>query len=53
LRSRAVENCARQERDGSWQPRDGGERSAGRIYATSLAVLSLAVEYQFLPIYQR
>lgn len=38
--------------DGSWQP-NGGENRGGIVYATSLAVLALAVEYQYLPIYQR
>ena len=42
-----------QREDGSWDPSNGGEQAAGRIYATSMAVLSLAVEYQYLPIYQR
>jgi hypothetical protein len=39
--------------DGSWQGQSGQERGAGKVYATSLAVLSLAVKYHFLPIYQR
>jgi len=39
--------------DGSWSPIHGGERSAGKVYATSMAVLALAVEYRYLPIYQR
>ncbi len=38
--------------DGSWTSGDGQERGAGRIYSTSLAVLSLAVKYHYLPIYQ-
>lgn len=38
---------------GNWQPVDASENGAGAVYATSLAVLSLAVEYQYLPIYQR
>ena len=42
----------KQGADGSWSGQ-GGERSAGQVYCTSLAVLSLAVEYQYLPIYQR
>ncbi|MEW4487056.1 prenyltransferase/squalene oxidase repeat-containing protein [Thalassoglobus sp. JC818] len=42
-----------QDDDGGWTPRSGSERQAGRIYATSLAVLALAVEYRYLPIYQR
>lgn len=44
---------ARQRPDGSWNPRDGSEASFGPIYATSMSVLALAVEYQYLPIYQR
>jgi hypothetical protein len=39
--------------DGSWQGQSGQERNAGKVYATSLAVLSLAVKFHFLPIYQR
>jgi hypothetical protein len=39
--------------DGSWQGQGGQERNAGKTYATSLAVLSLAVKFHFLPIYQR
>jgi hypothetical protein len=42
----------KQANDGSWVAEDE-ERGVGRPYATSMAVLSLAVEYQFLPIYQR
>ncbi len=42
-----------QSQNGSWNARRGGERSAGTIYCTSMAVLALAVEYRFLPIYQR
>lgn len=42
-----------QQPDGSWQPRNGNERSAGPIYATALGLLSLSVHYHFLPIYQR
>jgi hypothetical protein len=42
-----------QEADGSWQAVHGSERQHGRVYATSLAVLALAVEYRYLPIYQR
>ncbi|HRA89103.1 MAG TPA: terpene cyclase/mutase family protein [Planctomycetaceae bacterium] len=38
---------------GYWNPEDGTERQAGRVYSTSLAVLALAIEYGFLPIYQR
>ena len=39
--------------DGSWSAKHGSERSAGAVYCTTMAVLALAVEYQFLPIYQR
>ncbi|MCC7421874.1 MAG: terpene cyclase/mutase family protein [Planctomycetaceae bacterium] len=41
-----------QENEGSWQSR-GAEANAGRIYCTAMSVLALAVEYQYLPIYQR
>lgn len=39
--------------DGSWQAERGQENSVGKVYATSLAVLSLSVKYHYLPIYQR
>jgi len=44
-----------QDRDGSWKARESGheERSAGPVYATSLALLSLSIYHNFLPIYQR
>ena len=42
-----------QRADGSWRARQGSEKKAGEIYATTMAVLALAVEYRFLPIYQR
>jgi hypothetical protein len=42
-----------QQPNGAWQPRNGNERSAGPIYATALALLSLSVHYHFLPIYQK
>jgi hypothetical protein len=42
-----------QEKDGSWLSADGNDRSGGRNYCTSMAVLALAVEYRYLPIYQR
>ncbi|HVW00140.1 MAG TPA: prenyltransferase/squalene oxidase repeat-containing protein [Planctomycetaceae bacterium] len=41
-----------QRADGGWDVMDGAEQVGGRIYATSMAVLALAVEYQYLPIYQ-
>ena len=42
-----------QQKEGYWEARGGQERSAGRVYATSLAVLSLSVKYHYPPIYQR
>jgi hypothetical protein len=42
-----------QDPAGSWSPRHGGEREAGKVYATSMSVLGLAIEYRYLPIYQR
>ena len=42
-----------QSEDGSWYPRNGNEKSAGAVYATSLALLSLSVHHHFLPIYQK
>lgn len=42
-----------QNADGSWESPHGGERTHGRSYATALAVLALAIEYRYLPIYQR
>ncbi len=38
---------------GFWNPTEGSERRAGKVYATSLCVLALAIEYGYLPIYQR
>ncbi|MCA9192549.1 MAG: prenyltransferase [Planctomycetales bacterium] len=43
----------RQEPDGAWSAPGGEEASAGKVYTTSLAVLSLSVKYHYLPIYQR
>jgi hypothetical protein len=42
-----------QEDDGSWVASNTDERRYGKVYCTSMSVLSLAVEYQYLPIYQR
>lgn len=42
-----------QARDGSWEHGGGDGREAGKIYATSMAMLSLAVKNHYLPIYQR
>lgn len=44
---------AGQNIDGSWSANFGGERDMGKVYCTCMSVLGLAVEYQFLPIYQR
>ncbi|MBX9678712.1 MAG: terpene cyclase/mutase family protein [Gemmataceae bacterium] len=40
---------AHQQTNGSWLANEG----YGPVYATSLAVLTLTVEYRYLPIYQR
>jgi len=42
-----------QSSEGWWNSPDSQERGAGKIYSTSLAVLSLAVKNHYLPIYQR
>lgn len=42
-----------QNKNGSWTSPRGSEASYGPNYCSSLAVLSLTVEYRFLPIYQR
>jgi hypothetical protein len=42
-----------QSAEGAWYPRNGNEKSAGPVYATSLALLSLSVYHHFLPIYQK
>lgn len=42
-----------QEADGSWPSTHGTEKRQGRNYTTSMAVLALAIEYRYLPIYQR
>jgi len=38
--------------DGSW-PMGSKDREAGKVYVTSMAMLSLSIHYHFLPIYQR
>ena len=43
----------KQQDDGSWRAERGQEHNVGKVYATSLAVLSLSVKYHYLPIYQR
>ncbi|TLD70048.1 hypothetical protein FEM03_15070 [Phragmitibacter flavus] len=42
-----------QQPDGSWHPKNGNEKSAGPVYATALAVLSLSIHHHYLPIYQK
>jgi hypothetical protein len=42
-----------QDKDGSWLSGDGNDRSGGRSYCTAMGALALAVEYRYLPIYQR
>ncbi|MDB5694432.1 MAG: hypothetical protein JWO81_3495 [Alphaproteobacteria bacterium] len=42
-----------QARNGSWETGGGDGREQGPIYATSMAILSLAVKNHYLPIYQR
>lgn len=43
----------KQQSDGSWISSGGEEQNAGKVYCTSLAILSLSVKYHYLPIYQR
>ena len=43
----------KQQKDGSWLASNRSERGVGKVYATSMAVLSLSVKHHFLPIYQR
>ena len=42
-----------QKPGGFWEGVSGDDRQAGVNYCTAMAVLSLTVEYRFLPIYQR
>ncbi|MCX7825440.1 MAG: terpene cyclase/mutase family protein [Verrucomicrobiae bacterium] len=44
-----------QKADGSWEfaPHAGNERQGGPVYTTSMAILSLCVQYHYLPAYQR
>ncbi len=39
--------------NGAWESQNGEERNAGKVYCTSLAILSLSVKYHYLPIYQK
>ena len=43
----------KQQSDGSWSAQNGSENGHGRVYATTLSMLSLSVKYHYLPIYQR
>jgi hypothetical protein len=43
----------RQRRNGAWETQGGNEGEGGVIYATSMAILSLSIHHNFLPIYQR
>ncbi|MDF1814224.1 MAG: terpene cyclase/mutase family protein [Verrucomicrobiales bacterium] len=52
LKSIASFLIGRQSEDGSW-PGKGSSQTTGRIYATSMAILSLTPSYQILPIYQQ
>lgn len=38
---------------GSWTPADARERTGGRLYATSLRLLTLEVYYRHLPLYRQ
>lgn len=44
---------SKQESNGAWSAPNGEEAGAGKVYATSMAILSLSVKYHYLPIYQR
>ncbi len=43
----------KQSPDGSWIAGNGSEKRIGPVYTTTMAVLSLTVEYRYLPIYQQ
>src|SRR5262249_50693110 len=43
----------KQDPNGFWEATSGKEAAAGRIYATSLAIMSLSVKYHYMPIYQK
>lgn len=42
-----------QQPDGSWLSDHSTERTVGAVYSTTLSVLALAIDYRYLPIYQR
>lgn len=39
--------------DGAWLASRGEEKNVGKVYCTSMAILSLSVKYHYLPIYQK
>ncbi len=43
----------KQQPDGSWVAQHATEAQIGPGYCTAMAILALAVDYQYLPIYQR
>ena len=43
---------AEQEKEGSW-PQSHSSEEPGRIYATTMALLTLSIPYRLLPVYQR
>ena len=49
----SIENLllSTQQLNGSWL--GPAERRFGGVYCTSMAVLALAIDYRYLPIYQR
>jgi hypothetical protein len=42
-----------QKPDGGWPDASGESAGAGRLYTTSMALLTLSVSYSLLPVYQR
>ena len=42
-----------QQPDGSWISDHSTERRVGAVYSSSLSILALAIDYRYLPIYQR
>ena len=50
---RRREDQARERRGEIVHPGGGNDRTGGRNYCTAMGVLCLAVEYRYLPIYQR
>lgn len=53
-RSQLYETTLRKQHPaGYWPTGESSERRAGTVYSTTLCVLGLAIEYGYLPIYQR